>query len=194
MNFKGLVTQKDGSTFPITLEDVLFIPDLYVNLFSMTCVLKNKTVDFKREKGTIALIYDKDHKLLFDKIIEVGRGKLLGVDIVPHEENLHIHIRSYKELHEQLGHLNDAVLKATVKTFNLKYDTTPIPCENCACAKIKIKNFPKEPPTFMAKEKGDRVMFDIGSVNALSQGGNQFWLLVTDDYTNYCWSFLTYLK
>jgi hypothetical protein len=48
----------------------------------MTHALKNKTVDFKREKGMIALIYDKDQKLLFDKIIEVGRGKLLGVDIV----------------------------------------------------------------------------------------------------------------
>ena len=32
-------------------------------------------------------------------------------------------------------------------------------------------------------------MFDISSVNALSQGGNQFWLLIIDDYTNYCWSF-----
>jgi hypothetical protein len=79
----------------------------------MTRVLKNKTVDFKREKVTIALVYDKDQNLLFDKIIEVGRGKLLGVDIVPHQENLHIHIRSYKELHEQLCHPNDAVLKAT---------------------------------------------------------------------------------
>jgi hypothetical protein len=93
--FKGLVTQKDGYTFPTTLEDLLYILDLYVNLFSMTRVLENKTVDFKRERGTIALIYDKDHKLLFDKIIEVGRRKLLGVDIVPHQENLNIHIRSY---------------------------------------------------------------------------------------------------
>jgi hypothetical protein len=50
----------------------------------MTRVLKNKAVDFKREKGTIALVYDKDDKHLFDKIIEVGRGTLLGVDIVPH--------------------------------------------------------------------------------------------------------------
>jgi hypothetical protein len=94
--FKGLVTQKDGSTFLITREDVLYIPDLYVNLFSMTRVLKNKTVDFKREreKGTIALIYHRDHKLLFDNIIEVGHGKLLGVGIVPHQENLNIHIIS----------------------------------------------------------------------------------------------------
>jgi hypothetical protein len=145
-SFKGLVTQKDGSTFPITLEDVLYIPDLFVNIFSMTRVLKNKTVDFKREKGTIALVYDKDHNFLFDKSIEVGHGTLL-----PHQENLHIHNRSYKELHEQLGHPNDAVLKATAKKFNLKYDTTPMPYENCACVKIKIKNFPKEPPTFLAK-------------------------------------------
>jgi hypothetical protein len=45
--FKGFVTQKDGSTFPIALEDVLYIPDLYVNQFSMARVLKNTTVDFK---------------------------------------------------------------------------------------------------------------------------------------------------
>jgi hypothetical protein len=147
---------------------VLHIPDLCVNLFSMTCVLKNKTVGFKREKGTIALVYDKDRKLLLDKIIQVGRSTLLGVDIVPHQENLHIHIGSCKELHEQLGHPNDAVLKATAKKFHLKYDTTPVPCENCACAKITLKNFPKEPPMFLAKEKGDRIMFDISSVNALS--------------------------
>jgi hypothetical protein len=88
-----------------------------------------------------------------------------------------------------LGHPNDAVLKATAKKFNLKYSSTPMPCKNCDCAKINIKNFPKEPPTFLAKEKGDRTMFDISSVNALSQGGIQFWSLVMDDYMNYCWSF-----
>jgi hypothetical protein len=85
--FKDLVTQKDGSTFPITLDDVLYIPDLYVNLFSMTRFLKNKTLDFKREKGTVAWACDKYHTLLFDKIIEVGRGTLLVVDNVPHQEN-----------------------------------------------------------------------------------------------------------
>jgi hypothetical protein len=32
-------------------------------------------------------------------------------------------------------------------------------------------------------------MFDFSSVIDLSQGGNQYWLLIMDDYTNYCWSF-----
>jgi hypothetical protein len=62
--------------------------------------------------------------------LKLGRGKLLGVDIVPHQENLHIYIRSYKDLHEQLGRPNDAVFKATSKKLYFKYDTTPMPCEN----------------------------------------------------------------
>jgi hypothetical protein len=43
--------------------------------------------------------------------------------------------------------------------------------------KSRLRTFPKNkvPPTFLAKEKGDRIMFDVSSVNALSQGGNQFW-------------------
>jgi hypothetical protein len=57
-------------------------------------------------------------------------------------------------------------------------------CENCACAKIEIKIFPKEHQSFLAKEKGDRILFAISSVNALSQAGNKFWLLIMDDYTN----------
>jgi hypothetical protein len=51
---------------------------------------------------------------------------------------------------------------------------------------LKLKTFPKN---LHRKEKGNKIMFDVSSVNALSQGGNQFWLLVMDDYTHYHWSF-----
>jgi hypothetical protein len=40
----------------------------------------------------------KDHRLLFDKSIQFGHGKLLGFDIFPYKENLNIHVRIYKEL------------------------------------------------------------------------------------------------
>jgi hypothetical protein len=53
----------------------------------------------------------------------------------------------------------------------------------------RLRTFQKKLSKFLAKYKGGRIMFDISSVNALSQGGNQFWLLVMDDHTNYCWSF-----
>ena len=39
------------------------------------------------------------------------------------------------------------------------------------------------------KYKGQRIMFDISSIRAISQGGNKFWLLIMDEFTNYCWSY-----
>jgi hypothetical protein len=111
-------------------------------------------VDFKIEKGTIALVYDKDHKLLFDKIIEVGRSKLLGVDIVQHQENFHIqHIRSYNELHEQLGHPNDAVLKATAKKFNLKMMLHICHVRTVLVLRSRLRTFPKNLQPFWLKIK-----------------------------------------
>jgi hypothetical protein len=63
--YHGLVTQEGGRTVSITLEDVLYIPDLYINLFSMTKVLNNPSIDLKKEKGTVALIINKHKKILF---------------------------------------------------------------------------------------------------------------------------------
>jgi hypothetical protein len=145
--FKGLVTQKDGSTFPITLEDVLYIPELYVNLFSMTRVLKYKTVDF------IAMVYDKDHKLLFDKIIEVGRGTLLGVDIVPHQENLHIHIRSYKELHELWDIQMSLSFKQLQRSLILSMILHICHVRTVLVLRLRLKTFQKNLQRFWRKRK-----------------------------------------
>jgi hypothetical protein len=71
--YHGLATQEGGRTVRITLEDVLYIPDLYINLFSMTKVVNNPTIDLQKEKGTIALIINKHKKILFYKIIPVGK-------------------------------------------------------------------------------------------------------------------------
>jgi hypothetical protein len=46
--YHGLVTQEGGRTVHITLEDVLYIPDLYINLFFMTEVLNNPSTDLKK--------------------------------------------------------------------------------------------------------------------------------------------------
>jgi hypothetical protein len=81
--YHGLVTQEGGRTVCITLEDVLYIPDLYINLFSMTKVLNNPSIDIKIDKGTIALISIKHNKIFFDKKIPVGKGMLIGFDIPP---------------------------------------------------------------------------------------------------------------
>jgi hypothetical protein len=44
---------------------------------------------------------------LFDTIIPVGKGILLGVDIHLMIENLHTAVVDYQALHERLEHAND---------------------------------------------------------------------------------------
>jgi hypothetical protein len=65
--YHSLVTREGGRTVRITLEDVLYIPDLYINLFSMTKVLTNSSIEIKKEKVTIAFIINKHKQILFDK-------------------------------------------------------------------------------------------------------------------------------
>jgi hypothetical protein len=60
--FTGLLTQKDSSTFPILHLKMYYIFQIYMLTYSLWHV---RPVDFKRKKGTIALVYDKDPKLLF---------------------------------------------------------------------------------------------------------------------------------
>jgi hypothetical protein len=43
-NNKGVVMQKDGSSFEVILQDVLYIPKLMVNLFSLTKAISTKGV------------------------------------------------------------------------------------------------------------------------------------------------------
>jgi hypothetical protein len=83
-----------------------------MNLFLMTKVLQNDEIDLKKESGTISLTLQRHQKLLFDRIIHVGQGTLLGIDIVPMYENVNTAVITYKQLHGRLGNPNDAVLRA----------------------------------------------------------------------------------
>jgi transposase InsO family protein len=88
-----------------------------------------------------------------------------------------------------LGHANDEKLAATAKKLGINYTGEPHPCEHCAQAKLRIKNIPKVTTHVVATDIGERIMFDISSVRVPSMGGNQFWLLVMDEYSGYLRSF-----
>jgi hypothetical protein len=122
---------------------------------------------------------------LFDKIFPVGKLMLIGVEIPPLIENLHTAVVEYQALHERLVHANDKKVAATAKKLCIKYTGQPHPCEHCAQAKLRIKNSPKVTTHIVAANIGERIMFDISSVKAPCMGGNQFRLLVMDEYSGY---------
>jgi hypothetical protein len=172
--YYGLVTHEGGRTVRIILEDVLYIPGLYINLFSITKVLNNPSIDLKKDKRNVALIINKDKKILFDKTIPFCKRMLLGADTPPLIENLHTAVVDYQALHERLEHANDKKVAATAKKLGIKYTGQPHPCEHCAQAKLRIKNILKVTTHVVATDIGERIMFDISSVQVPSMGGNQF--------------------
>jgi hypothetical protein len=116
--YHGKVIQKDGSTLNILLKDVLYVPEVYMSLFLLTKVLNNESIDIRKERGTLALMCN-NYKLLFDRTIKVGKGKLLGIDIIP---NINIYdkaLMGYVDLHQKLGHANEQVVKKTAKKDNI---------------------------------------------------------------------------
>ena len=134
----------------------------------------------------MAILFNQE-KIIFDKDISTASGRLMGLEIVPLETNNHIAMYSHDELHDLLGHPNEIVLKDTAKKYKIPLSGTIHTCENCAKAKIKIMKLSKESDS-KATKIGERISFDISSVNKVSHGGNKFWLLIIDEFTNYCWS------
>jgi hypothetical protein len=64
--FHGKVVQQDGRNFNLQLYDRLYIPDLYINLFSMTKALNNINIDLRRIRDTIVITFNHKYNLLFD--------------------------------------------------------------------------------------------------------------------------------
>ena len=84
--FKGQIISDNGVMFSVTMDDVLYVPELMMNLFSLTKTLKNTKIGFERIDQSLALIID-GNKLVFNKEIKGGSGTLLGVDIYPISED-----------------------------------------------------------------------------------------------------------
>jgi hypothetical protein len=81
--YKGIVVQKNGDTIAITLEDVLYVPDLWVNLFSLTRAISKPNV-YLGNIGNLITLNVNAEEIIFDKVLPSGNGRLLAVDILPH--------------------------------------------------------------------------------------------------------------
>jgi hypothetical protein len=62
-------------------------------------------------------------------------------------------------------------------------------CEDCAVAKERQKNLNKDWKGGSQVSR-ERVYLDIRSIRDESYDGSCFWVLLVDDYTDYCWSIL----
>jgi hypothetical protein len=189
--FRGHYVKDNGDKITLTLTDVLYVPDLSVNLLSITTCIGHKHVSLEGTSNYLALNFN-GQQLKFGKELTHGSGKLYAVDIIPnysHETAL-IAI-SYNKFHSMLGHPNHQTLQETAKHQGIILTDIPKdPCPHCLQAKIRKKNFPRVSNTH-ATRKAERLFIDLSWIKTASVANNTFWILVID-YTHFLWSL--YLK
>jgi hypothetical protein len=187
-NYQGIVIKPDENTINLTLKDILYIPKLMVNLYSLTKALETKEVHLS-SKGQLISLKIGTHEIFFDKVLKHGSGRLLGIEIHLNPNHIAATAQTWdiNTVHNMLSHPNSQVLAATASKYGLKTKNKLDVCSNCAFAKAKQKNLNKT-NSHPSTELGGRINIDISIVLNSSYGGANFWLLIQDDFTNYLWS------
>jgi hypothetical protein len=103
--FKGYHVKNTGEQVDVALFQVLLVPDLWVNLSSITKATLNKDCKATCEDNLIT-VNTNSHQLYFDKIFPHGHGQRMSTDFLTHTEcaNLTLTKATYQDLHHKLGH------------------------------------------------------------------------------------------
>ena len=177
--------------------DVKIVPELNHDLFSFTKAMKNGwQMNGRWKEGGLMIELFKTTRasMKFDRMIPSGSLWLMGIRIKRVFDQAHAAMEpgktiSISKFHEMTGHTGEHLLNPTANYMKLKLIGTLPPCEACAKAKIRQRNFPKKKMKQLPTRPGYRVFMDICSFKQVSRGGNRHWLVVVDEFSDYTHSF-----
>jgi hypothetical protein len=103
--FKGYHIHSKGKQIEVTLQDVLLVSDLWVNLFSITKGTSNNNSNVICENILIA-VHTQNEEIRFDIVLKHGTGKILAAKLYHNTDcaNLTLQCATYEDLRQQLGH------------------------------------------------------------------------------------------
>jgi hypothetical protein len=126
-SLKCHVIQLNGSSVNVTLKEVKYVPELWVNLFNTSKALKNgfdlsnKGLMISLKKGSVSVKYDR--------VIKTVNGSISGIKMTTHDPSVAYiakgSLTAIKEVdvnkfHEMIGHCGVERLKKTANTHGLK--------------------------------------------------------------------------
>lgn len=160
------------------MKEVLYVPNLSLNLFSLTTVL---------DKG-----YEEHSTANQSVILENGRKVLIaqregGLFRMKFKEEVEHNLSavSIKMWHERLAHQNVSYVRDILKRNNISFidDWNEYVCDGCAYGKqCRTSHKKKE---HVAKNCLDVVHVDLGEMDVRSLGGAKYFLLFKDDYSHF---------
>lgn len=166
--------------YPVVLENVIYVPNLNFNLFSVSQLLDKGHV--QKANGNESTFYCQDS----NEVVAMARRKgNLYKMMLRREEETSLMVQSIKVWHERLAHQNVKYVRDILKRKGIKYvdDWNNYVCTGCTYGKQHRSAHSNNPKT--AKHLLDLVHVDTGEMNIPSLGGAKYWLMLKDDYSHY---------
>lgn len=178
----------------VTLQDVLYIPELSTNLLSIGIATEHgvKTIFCDDQCN----LYQGDSKVATGK--RYGRSLYLMTMVAAKAENHRALLcqgeRTISEWHKTLGHVSNKRIEALAKDPALGISITKkqaeLDCADCPAGKGKHSSHPLS-TTNRATVPGERVHVDLsGIINPAAISGAKYYLLCKDECTTYTYGYL----
>lgn len=189
--WKGVAIDSEGRKSNLILTNVSYVPQLMVNLFSLTAAME-KGLSVTGTKEGIE-IRKETWLMRFDRKIGTPRGHVFATSMIPSENyeqaqaNLNI---NYEQAHAVLGHPGQNILLATAERMNWNLSRRDAKeCKECLQGKAQRMQVNKTTNNHATKP-GERLMIDISTVKTQnSKKIGRYWLLIVDEATNMKWSY-----
>lgn len=198
--YKGRVTAcavVGGSEIEIRIEDVLYIPELSLNLLSLRRLENSgKKVIFFGGRVTVeadneVVATGRQHGRLYGmdfECVKVRNGSVSSSALVTGRVNKHLEL-----WHQRFGHLgNENLLKLVnkrmvegMKIMDAGEKNEKLLCEPCITAKQTREPFKPRSDSKRASRPLEIVHSDVcGKITPVSWDGNEYFVSFTDDYTH----------
>ena len=183
-----------GEVFTTSLKNVLYVPEMAINLFSVFAVIKegnyvlfdDDNVRIFSNAKALRAIGERKNKLYYLRCKELAKANSNEANMasVGKKENL-------KLWHRRLGHAGNTRIQGAIKNNAIQGTKIGIRelqyegdlCEPCELAKAKRIPFPNQSMPWTTKRL-QLVHSDIcGPLTPRSLGGNSYFITFTDDFS-----------
>lgn len=161
------------------LKDVLYVPELKFNLFSVSHML-DQGHEMKSDK-------DKAEFMRDGKTVGLSRrrGNLFEMMVRRKEQAPGMAAISIRTWHERMAHQNVQYVRDVLKRRGIKFvdDWGKYCCTGCEYGKARCKSHPRN--EWKAKEPLELVHVDMGEMRDPSLGGAKYYLVFKDDFSHF---------
>jgi hypothetical protein len=171
---------REQKTTEVLLENVKYVPEMKVNLFSLTVAMEKGASLYS--EGTSVVLKKGGKEIYFDTKIKMGSSFLVAAKSTKNEAALVVSERKEMKIvkfHQMLGHPSIKMTKETAKRIGLKLTGSLKECNVCMLAKVMQKNICKSAKN-NSKVPGERLLLDISFIKKISLGKRNIWTLIED--------------